>query len=596
MNDNNQQKNGFFEQISDYFWYQTKQDDASLVCPKHKVEHTGKNTYSALIDLKLYQKTGEQQYLGRAKKRIFRTVEKLIKDPDHDYFIFFPGRLGRFNNSNSVIDSGACLDALSTFYLEAGEFLTEDERQKIKDTIFKSADTYLKKAVVDKEVTNQRLWGGTGLSKAYQIFKEESWKNSLLASIDKSLNEMSSDGALPYHSYHKEYKIASGINDVTTYYHSRCLGFIFYILENIGEDISVYKDRLVKLADFLVGMHQLDGVKNINLECKPWYWESLYEVASHAFDIHALIKTYQLTQDKIYLKYAKMAYDKLLAHQDADGGITSHTGSLQSNHQCKIFWNGHLIWLQRVLSELPQEDLELINEHKYFADVQVVKFVNKTYSCIIRGAKKPMSLMWGGAIGGGSLLYFGTKESDYKNKIKLSHFSSVNDGSFVFCKKENFISNLKKFVAKYKSEIKAKVFHAYGEARVWRLAAAYQILWRMLIMILNASRGLYSLAWACEVEASKNELSYTFVTSPAKKDGKVLQGVIAKRNYSLSENELRVNEEINIDSKLNKIKYYKIDGAVDFKIETNLKYKESKSKIVFWPSGQGNIKISYSLK
>ena len=149
----------FLRRISNYLWNQTD-NKGTTICYKHNIEHTGKNVYSIIIDTKLYDLTKNKTYFERAKKRAFRTIKTLVKDPDYGYWIFYPGRLDGRNMSNSVIDGGACVDSLSTFYQVFKDRLTEEERDSILDAIYKVSETYLKIAVVKKEVTNQRLWGG----------------------------------------------------------------------------------------------------------------------------------------------------------------------------------------------------------------------------------------------------------------------------------------------------------------------------------------------------------------------------------------------------------------------------------------------------
>ena len=182
-----QKEREFLEKISGYF-FDLSSKDGNLICPKHKIEHTGKNIYSAVIDTRLYELTANEEYYNRIKKRVKVTLGKLIKDPEYGYWIFYPGRLNRWNMSNSIIDAGACVDVLSSFYLKFFNRLSLDERKDIKEAIFRNSDTYLKQNILTKDVINQRLWGGTGLSSAYKIFKNNDWKEALLSCVNKSLS------------------------------------------------------------------------------------------------------------------------------------------------------------------------------------------------------------------------------------------------------------------------------------------------------------------------------------------------------------------------------------------------------------------------
>ena len=106
--------------VSDYFGNQTE-SSGKLICPKHGVEHTGKNCYSIFIDAKLFQITQDEIFFQRARLRALRTVANLCRDPDFNYWIFYPGRLDGNNMSNSVIDGGACVDSLVHFLDVFGE-------------------------------------------------------------------------------------------------------------------------------------------------------------------------------------------------------------------------------------------------------------------------------------------------------------------------------------------------------------------------------------------------------------------------------------------------------------------------------------------
>jgi len=585
----------FFKKISDYFWRQTKKD-GSLTCPKHRVEHTGKNVYSAVIDMRLYRLTGQEDYYQRAKLRVQRTVQKLVQDPDFGYWIFYPGRLNRWNMANSVIDAGACVDVLATFYLDYQDRLSEKEKQEIKEAIFKVSDGYLNKATVTKEITNQRLWGGTGLSRAYQIFKEEKWRQSLLNSIERSIKEMWPDGTFPYHSYWQEYRIFKGIYDTTTYYQSRCIAFIYYILENIGEDLDKYREKLIKAADLLVVMYQPNGIKNINLECKRWYWLSSYEVASNAFDVYTLTKTYEITGNEIYAYYAKRALNQILNHLLLDKGITSHLNEAQNNFQCRVFWNAHLAWLSRTIDkafDLPQQEIK--ERLQYFPDSAIVKFKNENYSCILRGKKQPMSLMLGPAIGG-SILYFGRK-NDWQNNLDLKLGQENAQCNFTFFIKENYLHNLKEFLVANKKEIRSKIYHALVELRAPNFRSFFTYLFYLYKMIINGAKGVYASQWAVNVFLKKEENKITFETIPAKRNGQELIGVSIKREYVFNDNSLFIKEDLSLENKkLKKLKYNKCPIMQDLKINTNLRYKDSPKHILFYINRpKFSLEITYSL-
>jgi len=592
---NNYLLQDFFKKVSDYFEGETNKAGV-LICPKHRVEHTAKNSYAAMIDIQLHQLTGEQKYFDRAKKRIQRTIKNLIRDPDFGYWIFYPGRLGRWNMANSVNDCGACLDALTTFYSAYSTILDIKEKEAIKDAIYKNSDTYLKNAVVEKEIINQRLWGASGLAKAYSVFREERWREALIVSLKKSLGEMWPDGTFPYHSHFGDYKIFKGIYDTTAFYHSRCVAFIYYILDNIGEPLDNYRESLIRATDLLVAMYQPAGLKSINLESKRWYWNSSYEVASHPFDIYALIKTYELTKKDIYAYYARKSLEQLLRHQVADGGIASHLNEPQTNFQCRVFWNSNLAWLARVIKEaaaLPE--VGGIKEFQYFSDSGLFKFKNENYSCLIRGRKQPMSLMLGPAVGGGSLLYFGRKDGDWANVLWPKAWAQDIPANFSFRVKESRIQNLKRVFAANKREIKTKAYHALIELRAPNFKSFMSLCLTLAKMIITSSAPVFASQWSCFPETFLSPDRLIFKIAPAKRDGRELAGAKLEREFLFKENNVLIRERLSLDNqKIKKVRYNKPKTAYDLKISAGLSYNEGKENIVFRVNKpQAIIEISY---
>jgi len=593
-------KEKFLKSISEYFWRLTG-DDGSLVCPKHRIEHTGKNVYSAAIDLKIYELTGEEKYYQRSKVRVQQTLTRLIKDPEFGYWIFYPGRLNKWNVSNSIIDAGACLDVLAVFYQGSHEKLDKEEKKEIEQAILKNGDTYLKEAIVSKPITNQRLWGATGLASAYKIFKKTDWRQSLIESVNKSFAEMWSDGTFPYHPGWREAKIFEGINDTTTFYHSRCLGFIYYILDCIDQNPVEYKDRLIKAANLLVAMYQPDGIKNINLECKRWYWDSHYEVASASFDIYALVKTYQLTNDNVYIYYAQKAFEQVMNHLLPDGGITSHVGEPQNNFQCRVFWNSNLVWLARSIRELflaQSQIRESEAEFVYLNDSGILKFKNKSYSCIIRGKKNAMSLMWGPAIGGGSMLYFGRGQEDWKNIFIFNDWQEDIAGNFSFYCGKNYFLNLKNIVIANKRDIKEDLHHVLGRLRRPDFQGFLTSLLKLFRWIFLSGRLVYTSQWATNVDQIIQDNQAKFESVAATKGGQGLVGVRIEREYTFKEDRLDIRESVIIKNQsIKRIKYNKILGVTDFKIDTNLKYRQNDRNIVCYNNQvESRLVVSYSLK
>ncbi|MFC1962401.1 hypothetical protein ACFLWB_00125 [Chloroflexota bacterium] len=589
-------KVNFLSKVSDYFWSQT-QKDGRLVCSKHKVEHTGKNVYSIFIDSKLSQVTKDDKYFERARLRALRTVENLRLDPDYEYWIFYPGRLNPRNMANSIIDGGACVDSLVHFLEVFGGKIEREEKENILDAIFKHCDTYLKTTSVEKDITNQRLWGATGLASGYRLFQEPSWKKALMESLERSFAEGKSDGSFFYDPNYRDYGIFQGIYDVTTYYHSRCIAFAFHILEELNL-VNQHLDKLTKGLDFLIGMYQPNGVKNLCLETKRWYWKSTYEVASHAFDIYALIKGFEWTNTEVYEVYARKAFRNILGHQLPDGGITSHHGK-QDNFQCRIFWNGHLAWLAKVLERVEPETTEVPLDssvfYQVFPDTQLVKFENANISAILRGNKAPMNVGWGCPVGGGSLLYFGSGRNAWRNELTVREWTPYIDNNFIFIisvRDEilNLVKLAKQFFKVNKKDLgRGRAFFSFGFFK------------DTLLRFLSEVRSVSTTHWATECEMLKTERECKFTLHPSRRDGNsILNGVTVERSYRFEDEELLVEENVHCQARGNiRLTRYKLNQICrGVSVETNCKLKRQGELLSFKPYKDipPKIVIKYKLK
>jgi len=530
--------------VSDYFENQ-KKANGSIFCYKDRVEHTGKNTYSIIIDTVLFQKTNDEKYFKRALERARRAVDNLIYIKEDDCYIFYPGSKNNRNASNSIIDGGAIIDSLSLFLKNFADKLESQDYQKIKDVILKHCNTYLKKYVVEKQITNQRLWGATGLASAYNIFAERSdWHDAVTASIKKSFSEQNKDGSFPYHPNYKEINGHPGMADISPYYHSRHIAFILHSLEMINDDVEDYLESLIRATDVLLAMYEPRGVKNMFLEGKRWYWNSEYEVASNPYDIYVFTRMYEITGNKNYFIYADRALNILLEHQLKDGGITSNKGG-GDNWQCRIVWNSHIAWFAKVIDKiLPNEENEAPDFFYKFDDAGIIKKENKNYCFILRYKKKPMNIDWGSYVGGGNLLYYGKKEEGWKNISPLSLLKIKP--TWQSCRKvTNLIkygkNNLKKFIKDNSGALLGERWRIYVYVTSGNIIGAINRLWREVINKYLGYDNEYSDIWATDselLEFSDKEIKIKI--NFAKRDGTILEGKEIIKEYSIHDDYLEI--------------------------------------------------------
>src|SRR5581483_10076659 len=179
----------FFARAADYL------HRPSRACPRHHVIHTGKLARAIPLDLALLRATGEPAYARRAIEQARFVTSRLARDPEHGGWIYLPGRFDPRNCSNSIIDSGECTGALAQLLLAPDATLTPDDRAAFASAVERNAATYLCRAVLEKEITNQRLWGAMGLASAYRLDPRAAWRDVLVQAVEQSLDEQGRDGA-----------------------------------------------------------------------------------------------------------------------------------------------------------------------------------------------------------------------------------------------------------------------------------------------------------------------------------------------------------------------------------------------------------------
>ncbi len=302
-------------------------------CSKHHVEHTGSNVY--LLDF--YSALGK---IDEAKKLITYLLGKIVVDDGA--FVFYPGRLNQMNMSNNVIDTGSAVDAIARFAHTHRHDISAETHREITEALTRVVATYLAKAAVSKPITNQRLWGLTGIASFIAYTGDRSYLPLLDVSLEKAFVDMTKDGFFRYYPQAETYGAFFGYDDMTTFYQSRHITFIRYALSVTETSSEKYEQRLQKAERALISMYRDNGTKDLRMECKRWYWLSAYEVASHAFDLYALMHSVVAGHE---VAFHNALYQVRLHF--TDGYLHSSTES-EVNFQCPIFWTAHLAWMTRI--------------------------------------------------------------------------------------------------------------------------------------------------------------------------------------------------------------------------------------------------------
>ncbi|HXI19385.1 MAG TPA: hypothetical protein VNM48_23720, partial [Chloroflexota bacterium] len=388
-------------------------------CSQHGVAHTGKLARAAVIDLALLDATDDDAFWTRAVERAGYVASRLAQDPDYGSWIFLPSRLDPRNCSNSVIDSGECSDALSRVLLHPrAAQLPARTREHLHSAVARNSESYLQAAVVEKEITNQRLWGAMGLASAWGVEPRAAWHAALRESLSRSVAEQRSDGSWGYHPSPVEHGVFAGAADLTVYYHGRCLAFLLHILERVpGVDPDGEAETALERGlRFLAAVITPDGRKPLALEGKRWFWDGDYEAGSNAYDIYALVRGAERFGVDEWQDLAARSWSQLASHQQRDGGIIasqSVRGRVPADFVCVDFHTADLAWTAQVMNTLPPPgarlDLPQTEESgpariTLFSASGTVRLESEVGVALFRSEKLAANTQFGGVCGGGGLL------------------------------------------------------------------------------------------------------------------------------------------------------------------------------------------------
>jgi hypothetical protein len=326
-----------------------------IVCPEHRIEHTGKSAGVAVLALELSRHEEREHLQAAALEQGRRLVANLVREGDSPCHTFRPGRHDPFNCSNAVIDGGAASDALAALVQGLGEALPAAERASFASASLQHARTYLRYAVLDKGIPAQRAWGLTGLAAAHALEADRELERAALEAVGVLEGIQHADGSYPYHPLEWGAEHA-GACDVSAFYQSRVSGFLVFALERLGRDpaSALFAGPLRRGLDFLLALQGVDGIKVGLVEAKPWYWGATYEVASHPFDVHALARGWRHFGVARYATAALRAFRAWVEHLDPDGRPSSHRPGpgRGRSYQCPLFWAAHAQWIARALPDL----------------------------------------------------------------------------------------------------------------------------------------------------------------------------------------------------------------------------------------------------
>ncbi len=585
--------------VSDYF-HNIIGSDGRLVCPEHRVDHTGRSARSIVVDAALHALTGDYKYFHRARARALTTDARLAPDPEHGAWIYHPGRLDPNNMSTSVIDSGDCTDAVATFLLQFSDRVDDELRRRLEATITRNCDTYLVDASVTKEVTNQRLWGAMGLASAYRLTGEPAWKETVMRSLDVSFADQYPDGSFPYHPTAVEHGLHPGAAGATVYYHSRHLAFAHHA-RLLCDEPDAFAANFERGLDFLLAVVSPEGFKPLLLDSKPWFWQGPLEAGSHPYDLYviAALADPDATGDVL-----ANLLGRLLETRDDDGAFRGVPSGPQG-FNCRHFHTADVAWLARA-AELAQLTPGHAPSHhlpdqstQTFPDGGLVRLQTASACALLAVSTGERNLLYGAQAGGGEIVYLGRRSSGWRNLVERWTLPERQVPGWYVSAGSNFRSNIDGYLRQnlpgrdlrfrlYTARTRLKSGRPFDALR----ALASDIRAEAAVALTPVSHSRH--ARDCQVQTLADGARVNTVVAAA--DGLAVDGLPLSRSYRLDGERLLVDETLTTADFDRPIHFRPPPGARDLLCDPDCDWDTSSDGVTFHPRGApASIRIRFEL-
>ncbi len=540
-------------------WLEGLRDSrGAIVCPEHRIEHTGKSAGAAVLAARLARYDAPEQrerHLATAIEQGRRLVANLYREGTSECHTFWPGRHDKFNSSNAVIDGGACSDALVELVETLGPALSDDDRRAFTHAATLHARTYLRYAVLDKGVPAQRAWGLTGLAAAWRLERKSELENAAIEAVGALEGVQNEDGSFPYHPLEWGAPHA-GAGDASSFYHSRIPAFTLFALERLERNPRdrLFARPLYSALDFAEGLHGPDGIKCGLVEAKPWYWGAEYEVASHVFDVYALARAGELFGERRFTAAAVRAYRTWIEHLGRDGMPHSHAAApgRRKSYQCPVFWACHAEWIARALPLL-EASWDKIPRYERAASgggidlrvrawgaVELARIEDDTLVAWVRGSRPGFNVHHGSPHGAGLLRV--VRKSDGANLLSRQRLVSDQEGEW---SARHGALSLERGWRHGAAELRFSLWLARNHARGRRwgsaLAAPFDVAWRG-VAAFGSSEVSSSFALAAPLRIDGEGVSLT--STLAHRGGDVVAGARLERRFEVDGRGLVVRERL----------------------------------------------------
>lgn len=530
----------------------------AILCPEHKLEHTGKSAGAAVLAARLAQHDAPERraaHVAAAIEQGRRLVANLHREGTSECHTFWPGRHDKFNSSNAVIDGGACSAALAELVETLGDALSDDDRRAFTHASTLHARTYLRYAVLDKGVPAQRAWGLTGLAAAWRLCRETELEKAAIEAVGALEGVQSADGSFPYHPLDWGAPHA-GAGDTSSFYHSRIPAFTLFALEQLERRPRdpLFAKALYAALDFAEALQGPDGVKCGLVEAKPWYWGAEYEVASHVFDVYAFARAGEVFREKRFTNAAVRAYRTWIAHLAPSGMPRSHFDApgRGKSYQCPVFWACHAEWIARVLPVL-EANWDSVPEHervsagggidlriRAYGEVDLVRIEDDAVVAWVRGSRPGYNVHHGSPHGAGLLRV--VRKSDGASLLERRRLAAVQEGEW--SARHGGLALARGWRA-CGAELRFALWlsrnHARGDRWLSALGAPFEVARRG---VLGFASSEVSSCFALQTQTRIDGEGVSLVSALAHRGGEAVRGSRLERRFELDGKGLVVRERL----------------------------------------------------
>lgn len=178
---------------------------------------------------------------------------------------------------------------------------------------------------------------------------------------------------------------------------------------------------------------------------------------------------------------------------------------------------------------------------------------------LLRARKRPANVLYGGGVGGGSLLYAGHTSGGWEDMIAPAREAPISPGNLTcWPRRRRRRAAVRAFLAANRPgrELRQWLFVVRIRWRQRAFRAAVRTLWRgWLRPLWHAWDEVYATHWALEAAPTLLPDGMHGTVRPARRDGQPLAGVTVQRQVSVENDAVRVREAISVEVPLRRLIY-----------------------------------------